>query len=150
MARNLMLNHLFMVQVDVSITDKVFEYLGGRSVPIQLTLPFTDGIRNSILIYFFCNKAETESMVQELQSFGILRNDIACVPLALVKEADPPQGLSLAEDSPLMDAENAEKKKPGALSEFYSTIKARIAVENMLGRFQFSSRNTQQCQNVLY
>jgi hypothetical protein len=128
------LNHLFMVQVDRALQSDFFDYLDAQALKTQLTLPFSDGDRNSILVYFFCNKAKAESIVKDLTALGIPQNDLAVVPLALVKEANPIQTDKATEQIQSNNNEDEAQKKKGALAEFYATVKARIAVENMLGK----------------
>jgi len=156
-----LLNQLAMAIVPRDKVPEVLSWLEERpDVEVQLSLPFSDGETNGSLLYFLCNKAASEELCEYLvDEIGLQRKHVAVVPLALIKEAAvvpspivalaPETAADGASPTALTEATSGEETgggsmttigtaedaaKKSAVSKFYASVKARIAVENMLGK----------------
>jgi len=97
------------------------------------SIPFTDGENSQVLLFFTCSKDVQVEISETLAGKGIGQygsgTDVSVLPLALSKDMRKIDTQAKA----AADAEHHEHKKDGTkpLTVFQSTIKARIAVENV-------------------
>ena len=99
--------------------------------PQQVTaMPFSDGEASQVLFIFSCPRAAHEIIMKELLEKGIggldSESDVTILPLALAK--DVRARITKEEEGSDRTAEPTPDKSTNI---FQSTIKARIAVENV-------------------
>ena len=121
-----------IIRVPTQLTGLVFSILDEENVNKQrlTVIPYSDGELDQVVLLFSCSKAIGESCRNALIEKNIgspnTDTDVNVLPLAVAKDLRSDQE-KIEEASP--DDENENK---GALGVFQSTIRARIAVENML------------------
>jgi hypothetical protein len=125
------------IRVQSSRVPEVIAFLAEHKIKPQqvTTMPFSDGEKDQVLFIFSCSKPVQATVCKLLREKGIGEygsdSDVSVIPLALAKDVRHQTEKEKDEAELLRD----RQRKGTMQNVFQSTIKARIAVENV--RFIF-------------